>query len=223
MFKSVVWSSTIDYPNQVSTVLFVGICNWDCKYCYNRNLINNQAIDFNQQILPKLIDRKTFINHIVISGGECTCYDGIGGVIKKLKEKGFIVGIHTNGSNFTMLKKIIHNIDFIGMDIKTSTISRYEKISNSKINFSLLCESVKFIIESNIQYEFRTTLYPLYVNIYDCIMIAKLLKELNADKYVLQQYDNTFGDNNVKPYSITYLRDVQKQCNKIIPTILKGW
>ena len=34
-------ASTIDYPNVISTVLFVGKCNWNCDFCYNRNLGSN--------------------------------------------------------------------------------------------------------------------------------------------------------------------------------------
>jgi pyruvate formate lyase activating enzyme len=221
MFKSVVWSSTIDYPEQVSTVLFVGTCNWKCKFCHNYNLINNDTLDFQKDILPKLLSRKEFINYVVISGGECTLYPELINVIKKLKENGLIIGIHTNGSNSIILKEVIPLINFIGMDIKTSK-NKYNKIVNSKINYEDIIQSLKLIIESGIKYDFRTTVYPEYVNLNDCIEIATLLYQLNAKEYVLQQYDNRFIDTNIKPYSLKYLKEVKKRCNEILPTILRG-
>jgi pyruvate formate lyase activating enzyme len=223
LFKSVVWSSTIDYPNQVSTVLFVGTCNWDCKFCYNRNLINNESIDFNTQILPRLINRKEFINHVVISGGECTCYKELLTILNILKEKGFIVGIHTNGSNPNILAQLINKIDFIGMDIKTGSWNSYESITNTEIAMHDIIDSIYMIIKSNKEYEFRTTVYPPYVNLKDCVNIAQLLKNIKADKYILQQFDNSFDKSVVEPYSIKYLNEIKEECNKIIPTFIKGW
>lgn len=225
MFKSIVWSSTIDYPNQVSTVLFVGTCNWRCEYCYNRNLINNKSIDFDTEILPRLLDRKDFINHIVISGGECTCYNELENVIDKLIDNGFIIGIHTNGSNPKMLKKILPKISFVGMDIKC--IDKHIDDFNTSSNMPYLheCgESIFALIESNKEYEFRTTLYPKYFNsIKEIQLIAVYLKNLGARKYVLQEYMNDFDKTLPHPYSKDYILKIVKECNKIIPTELKGY
>ena len=39
MIKSVIWSSMIDYPDNVCTTLFTGVCNFDCEFCYNKGLL----------------------------------------------------------------------------------------------------------------------------------------------------------------------------------------
>jgi len=222
LFKSIVWSSTIDYPNQVSTVLFVGACNWDCKYCYNKNLINNESIDFNSKILPKLISRQKFINHIVISGGECTCYSELPNIINTLKNRGFIIGIHTNGSNPGILQNILNDVNFVGMDIKAAYNSSYTNIIKKQFDFVPIIKSIELIIESQKEYEFRTTVYP-EINLEECKSISCLLSFKQAQRYILQQYDNSFDNNNIKPYPIEYIKNIQKECNKIIPTIIKGW
>lgn len=220
MFKSIVWSSTIDYPNQVSTVLFVGTCNWNCEYCHNKNLNNNPSIKFND-ILPRLLQRKEFINHIVISGGECTCYKELPQIINILKNNRFKIGIHTNGSNPQMLKNIINDIDFVGMDIKTSK-NKYNTIIKSNINFNTILESINIILKSKCIYEFRTTLYPEVLK-QDCLLIAQLLKCLNIKQYILQQFEDSYVQTSLKPYSIEYIKEIKDECSKIIPTILKGW
>lgn len=220
MFKSIVWSSTIDYPEQVSTVLFVDTCNWNCEYCHNKNLKDNPSLNFDN-ILPRLLQRKNFIKHIVISGGECTCYKELSQIIDVLKSYGFIIGIHTNGSNPKILQNIIDNINYIGMDIKSSK-KNYNNIVKTQIDFNTILQSINIILESNCIYEFRTTLYPQIIK-EDCLEIAKLLKELGAKQYYLQQFENTFVKTKLKPYSIEYIKEIRNDCNKIIPTILKGW
>ena len=222
MFKSIVWSSTIDYPEQISTVLFVDICNWKCSFCHNYNLNDNNSIDFQKDILPKLIDRKEFINHIIISGGECTLYPKLIDIIKQLKGNGFVVGIHTNGSNPTFLKEVIPLIKFVGMDIKTSK-SKYNLITQTDVDYTYIIKSIELIVKSGINYDFRTTVYPKYVDLNDCLEIANLLCQFKANKYVLQQYDNSFDKSMIEPYPIKYLKEIQTECNKIIPTFIKGW
>ena len=219
-FKSVVWSSTIDYPNEVSTVLFVGTCNWDCEYCYNKNLNKNDDIDFKAQILPRLLNRKDFVNHIVISGGECTLYPELEETINILVENGFIVGIHTNGSKPEIIKKILPKIKFIGMDIKGDYIL-YNTIT-SIWEVAQVYHSIYLINKNSIQSEFRTTLYPLYCNIENCKMIAKELKNMNVKEWVIQEYTNDFNKNLINPYSKDYIRCIISECNKILPTKLKG-
>ena len=42
MIKSVIWSSMIDYPDNVCTTLFTGVCNFDCEFCYNKGLLKEK-------------------------------------------------------------------------------------------------------------------------------------------------------------------------------------
>ena len=213
MFKSIVWSSTIDYPNQLATVLFVGDCNWCCEYCYNTNLRRMPSIDFDSQILPRLIQRKSFIDHIIISGGECTTYEQLPKIINELYKNGFTIGIHTNGTNLNMIKTITPYISFIGIDIKTF---------HGEYSAEHIIDTIKYIITTGIDYELRTTLYPPYTKNEDMIQICKLLKSLNIKEYVLQEYTNQLNNKLCSPYSKDEIQDILKLCNEYIPTVLKG-
>lgn len=219
-FKSIVWSSTIDYPNEVSTVLFVGTCNWDCQYCYNKTLDKNVDIDFKTQILPRLLDRKEFINHIVISGGECTLYPDLEETIDTLIENGFIVGIHTNGSRPNIIKEILPKISFIGMDIKCSP-KNYHVFFNQDI--APIWSSITYVLRSKIQSEFRTTFYPeFFIEKQDWIDTANFLKMNKIKQWIIQEYTNEFNKNLITPYTKNKIREIVKECNTILPTILKG-
>ena len=129
--KNVIWSSMLDYPNQTSTTLFVGVCNLRCEYCHNLPLLQMNDLNFENYILPKLISRKSMIDHVVISGGECLFDKNFEYYISRLKENKFKIGVHTNGMNYEVLKNNIKNIDFVGMDKKT-VLKKYSLITENK-------------------------------------------------------------------------------------------
>ena len=219
MVKSVIWSSMIDYPDNICTTLFTGVCNFDCEFCYNKGLLREKEIDFEKEILPKLLDRKDFINHVIISGGECTIHPDFEKIVNTLYENGFKIGIHTNGYSPEILEKVIDKIDYIGMDIKND-FENYNEITQKKIDISKIKTSMDIILKSGINYEFRTTVYPKYINTENLVNIAKYLKEVGCKKYVLQNY---FDHNKtVIPYSAEKMREIQKECEVYIPTTLRG-
>ncbi len=208
----------LDYPNKLSSVIFIGNCNWDCPYCQNKPMFSLENKNFND-ILFKLKERKSFINHIVLSGGECTFSKNFDYYIKRLYENGFKIGIHTNGENFDEIKNNINYIDFIGLDIKTSH-QKYDCITNAITNTENIEKTIKLIIGKNIEYDIRTTLYPKYVHLEDLIYIAKYLKSLGVKKYYIQKYiPITSNETNYTDDDILYF---QGELNKIIPTFSRG-
>jgi pyruvate formate lyase activating enzyme len=220
MIKKVIWASMIDYPENISTVLFVDKCNFNCSYCYNKTLKNEKSIDFEKIILPKLLERKEFIDHVIISGGEPTTDENFGNLVSTLFNNGFVVGIHTNGSCPSVIKKYIDKIDFIGIDVKSSE-KKYNDIAGVEVDFEKIKQSIKIAICSNKKIEVRTTLFPKYVEIEDCIDIARNIKKLGINEYHLQQFYAVEQLEKVEPYLYSKLNEIQKQCNKILPTKLK--
>lgn len=219
MVKSVIWSSMIDYPDNVCTTLFTGVCNFDCEFCYNKGLLKEKEIDFEKEILPKLLERKDFIDHIIISGGECTIHPNFENIINTLYENGFKIGIHTNGYAPEILDKVIGKIDYVGMDIKND-FNNYNEITQKQIDVEKIKKSVDLILKSGINYEFRTTVYPKYVDKENILNIAKYLKEVGSKKYVLQNY---FDHNKtVIPYSAEKMKEIQAECTEYLPTTVRG-
>ena len=219
MVKSVIWSSMIDYPDNICTTLFTGVCNFDCEFCYNKGLLKEKEIDFEKEILPKLLERKDFIDHVIISGGECTIHPEFEKVINTLYENGFKIGIHTNGYAPEILDRIIDKIDYVGMDIKND-FENYNEITQKRVDVDKIKTSVDLILKSGINYEFRTTVYPKYVDKENIVTIAKYLKDVGSKKYVLQNY---FDHNKtVIPYSAEKMKEIQAECSEYLPTTLRG-
>ena len=220
MIKHVIWASMIDYPGQTATVLFTGGCNFNCDYCYNKTLKQAEDKVFDKVILPKLLERQDFVNHVILSGGEPTIDKEFEYILDTLNKHGFIVGVHTNGSNPDKIINNIDKIDYLGIDIKTS-FDKYDIVSGTKVNVDNVKKTIEFVAQSGKNYEFRTTLFPRDVNEQDVINIANYLKEIGANKYHLQQFYPVNGAKNIKSYSEETIKEFTRKCNEIIPTVLK--
>lgn len=220
LIKSVLWANMLDYPGHVSTSLFFDGCNMDCEFCQNKLLAKEKTIDFDTEILPKLLERKEMVEYVVLSGGECTIAKECQRVIDVLHRNGFKIGLHTNGYYPEFLEKNISKISYIGMDIKNS-FENYDDISGVEIDVEKIKKSIDIIINNLKDYEFRTTVYPKYIDTEDCEQIAKYLGEKNAKIYVLQQYKMVNGVN-VIPFSKEKLENIRDLCNKYVKTNLRG-
>jgi pyruvate formate lyase activating enzyme len=184
----IIKASFIDYPKKASTVLFIGGCNFRCPYCHNPELVHEQGEELKQSdVLEFLQKRKKYIDGVVISGGEPTIHPELIPLIEEIKKLGYSIKLDTNGSNPEVLRKLINDrqIDYIAMDIK-GPLSEYAKISNSGINIKDIEESIKLIKNSNIDYEFRTTICKELLSKDQVIEIGKYLE--GAKRYALQAY-----------------------------------
>ena len=154
-------TSFVDYPGEVSFVIFLGGCNMRCPYCHNKTIVNKENSIYEiDTVLEMLKERKNFLKAVVITGGEPTIYgEKLIELITKIKKLGFKVKIDTNGSFPNVIQKLILNnlVDYIAMDIK-NTFSKYETTTNTKVNIEKIKESIKIIESSGIDYEFRTTI-----------------------------------------------------------------
>jgi pyruvate formate lyase activating enzyme len=207
-------NTLIDYPGEVATTLFTFGCNFYCPYCHNPELINNKnkimPIEWND-IFNFLDKRKKVLGGVCITGGEPLLYKEIPGIIDQIHSLGLKVKIDTNGSFPERLTKC--NVDYIAMDIKSS-LEKYKyvcSIEKTKLS-EILKQSIKYIINSGISYEFRTTVVPDIVEIDDIKKITDLIK--GAQKYILAQFrpKNTLDPEleNIPPYPFSVLEKMKK-------------
>lgn len=223
-FHGHVKSSFIDYPDKIATVFFVKGCNFRCKYCHNSELLGDWKQEYDEKyVFDYLEKRKKYIDAVCLSGGEITLYDGIDVFLQKVKDKGFLTKIDTNGTNPSKLKKLIDSkcLDYIAMDVK-APMNKYDKIVDLKVDTKKIIESINLIRKSNIRYEFRTTVCQELLNISD---ISEIIEQLNgAETYVLQNFrdsDNVLvGKGKLTPYSEDILFDLKKKHMKNFKNII---
>ena len=183
-------TSLIDYPGKVCTAVFISNCNFRCPYCHNPDLITNNKNIPNipeREVFEHLKKRRKWIDGVCITGGEPCMHEDLVDFIKKIRSMRFLIKLDTNGTNPEMLKYLVKKklIDYIAMDIK-APIRRYSEVTCVKVNVMDIRRSVSMILNSGIDYEFRTTVVPKLFGDEDMISIGKWLK--GAKRYCIQQF-----------------------------------
>jgi len=182
----------LDYPGYIACTLFVSNCNFRCLFCHNSQLVNDCSQEHydEQEILQFLSARKGKLDGVCISGGEPLLQREIVDFIKKVKELGFLVKIDTNGSNFEVLEYIIKNrlCDYVAMDIKNS-LQKYNKTCDVSVDLQAVQNSIRLIMQSGVDYEFRTTVVNELHESGDFVEIAKLIG--GAKAYYLQGFKDS--------------------------------
>lgn len=180
--------SLVDYEGKLACTLFTAGCNFKCPFCHNRDLVINNNIIYleDEEILSYLEKRKRQLDAVVITGGEPTLLIDLEDKIKKIKQLGFLVKLDTNGSNPHIIKQLVEKklIDYIAMDIKNG-LSKYNiTIGHNNYKLDNIKESINYIMNCGIDYEFRTTLVKEFHEVSDIKEISELIK--GAKKYFLQ-------------------------------------
>ena len=221
-------TSLIDWEGKIVSTLYVPSCNFRCPFCYNCDLIlrpDNFKNIPQKEIDSYLLERKDFIDGICMSGGEPTLYPDLPSYFKEIKNKGFLIKLDTNGTNPKLLEDLLkfRLIDYIAMDIKSSLdFDCYSKAAGikGKILLERVKDSITLIMNSETDYEFRTTVVPVLHTEENIIEIAKYIS--GAKKYVLQNFsplektlDPSFQK--IKPYSDEKIQELSEKAKKYVP------
>jgi pyruvate formate lyase activating enzyme len=122
-FKAWQKTSLIEYPGRLSTVLFVGGCNFRCPFCYNASLVLDPGSTPDlpgDSVLEYLREHRSLYQAVVITGGEPTLHDALPLYLQSVKSIGLLTGLETNGSRPDVLRVLLGEglIDFLAMDLK---------------------------------------------------------------------------------------------------------
>jgi pyruvate formate lyase activating enzyme len=184
-------SSLVDWDGKLSSVIFLGGCNFKCPFCHNYSLAKDskslKAIEW-QKIESKLKSKDDWLDGVVITGGEPCMHPEIFGLCRKIKNLGLKIKIDTNGYYPYILMKLIDKklVDYVAMDIKTALDKTYEKACGRKLEIGLINRTVKLLLTGEIDYEFRTTLVPGIVGEKE---ISRILESISGARlYALQQF-----------------------------------
>ncbi len=186
-------TTLLDYPGCVSATIFVGGCNFRCPFCHNGDLVlcSNELPKYSEEeVFSFLEKRKNVLEGVCVTGGEPTLYNELPNFIEKIKALGYKVKLDTNGSNPAMLKELVKEklVDYVAMDIK-APVYNYDKVCGALVDIEKIKESVEFLKEKSVPYEFRTTVVKELHSKEDIIEIGKWL--VGAENYYLQNYQET--------------------------------
>lgn len=186
--------SLLDYDENVSVVIFAPTCNYRCPFCHNGDSVlgSNFSIPF-EDILSFLKSRVGLIDAVVVSGGEPTLMNDLEEKIEKIKELGFKIKLDTNGTNPDVLNKLLRKnlINYVAMDIKNSEDKYAETVGVTNPLMDKIKQSISIIMNSGIDYEFRTTLVAEYHTKESIEEMGQLIK--GAKKLFLQKFVDREG------------------------------
>jgi pyruvate formate lyase activating enzyme len=183
--------TAIDFPGRLACVLFTRGCPWKCRYCHNDSLrFQGECMPW-EEIETFLRERSGFLEGVVISGGEPTLHPELCGLLSWIRELGFSASIHTNGFFPDMLRCILKKnlVDYVAMDIKAPPAA-YHRITQTENACVEVSRSIKIILESGVNYEFRTTWHPSVLSENELMETMRSAAKSGIKKYYLQQFHN---------------------------------
>lgn len=152
----------LDFPGKVACTVFLGGCNFRCPFCHNSELFMGkpEKLMDNEEFFKFLSTRKGLLDGVCVSGGEPTLYKDLPEFMAKIKEMGFLVKLDTNGSRPEIVKQLVAEglVDYIAMDVKNSPAMYARTVGLETMDLAPVEESLRFLIDGNVDYELRTTL-----------------------------------------------------------------
>lgn len=185
----------LDFPGIMAAVVFTAGCNFRCPFCHNASLVEGSNDDFlsTDEVLKFLKLRQGILEGVVITGGEPLLHKDIDTFIKEIKNLGYKVKVDTNGTNPTLLKRLVEQklVDYVAMDIKHSPLEYEKAVGTNNFSMTAVEESKEFLLSDKIDYEFRTTIVKGIHTKEGIINLAKWIE--GAKRYYLQHYKASDG------------------------------
>ena len=210
----------LDFPQKVACTVFLGGCNLRCPFCQNGEILDGRTAGMTEDdFFAFLKKRQKILDGVCVSGGEPLLHEGIFSFIEKIRALGYAVKLDTNGTFPVRLKRLVQEklIDYVAMDIKNSP-KKYARTAGTAVNLENIRESAAFLMESDFDYEFRTTVVAKYHRAEDFIAIGEWLR--GAKKYFLQNFvDSEFVlEKGLTAYSDEDLQAFKQLLLPYIPT-----
>jgi pyruvate formate lyase activating enzyme len=186
--------TTIDFPDRLSSVVFLKGCPWRCPYCHNRHLWDAGAGPSMEwrEVREFMESRRGLLDGIVFSGGEPLGHPGLADAMREMKSMGFLVALHTAGPLPGELRRLLPLLDWVAMDIK-APFAGYESITRAPGSGEAARRCAEALLESGVPREFRTTWHPRLLGRMDLLQIAETLRGMGAGTFVLQRYRSAPG------------------------------
>ena len=178
--------SMIDYPGYLCGVFFTSGCNFSCGFCHNAPLMGKKQIGLTWNRLDEICRKfkKEWVDAVCITGGEPTLTADLIQLIEFFRGYGFKIKLDSNGALPEVLKECLPLVDYIAMDIKAGLSGYPELVGFTRTE--KIAESVKLIMSSGIEHEFRTTIIGPFHTDEQMHEIGGLIQ--GAQRYCIQPF-----------------------------------
>jgi len=211
--KKVVERNIKEWEGKGGVILFLGGCNFRCPYCNQKDLVLNpnsiSDIPY-EEIKSFLLTNRKWVEVIIISGGEPSLNPSLLPLLQDLKRSGFLTKVLTNGTNESLLRKLLAEklIDLISLDIKAPlNETKYREVTKVNIDLRNLKNLLLFLKNSSFNYEISVTPHPLTMSEEDFEEIIDNIG--NVKSFVIRKIESgDFLDEKIKnsnPYSDEFI------------------
>lgn len=179
----------LDFPGRVACTVFLGGCDFRCQFCHNYELVENPTFVMSEgDFFDFLKKRRGLLDGVAVTGGEPCIYKELPEFLRKIRDLGFLVKLDTNGNHPKLIESVLQRqlVDYVAMDIKNSPGKYAQTIHLTNFDMSKVQESVKLIMTSAPEYEFRTTVIDELHNVDDFEKIGQWIA--GCSQYYLQPF-----------------------------------
>ena len=187
--------TTIDYPTKLACVLFLVGCPLRCAYCSNPHLLCVGDGEYDpERVFEWLQSRVGKLEAVVFSGGEALMQGDVAiEYMRRVRELGFQIGLHTNGFYPETLSRASDVVDWVGLDFK-ATREKYPDLTGQNIAYDNMLRSLDVWLSTGKGYEVRVTCDPRYIDKNDLREISKILAARGVKNLAVQKYIPHFED-----------------------------
>lgn len=220
--------SMLDWEEKLCAVIFMGGCNFRCPFCHNPDLVLHpedlEDISWDK-IAAHLDSKRGWLDGVTITGGEPSLYPGLEKLFRLIHAKDLGVKLDTNGYQPETLKDLLATglVDFVAMDVKAAP-GGYARAAGRLIDLGRINRSIRTVIDSGLEHEFRCTVVPGFTDLTDLLQIAAWID--GAQRLTLQQYqpsealDPELRDVHALPDET--LHAWAEACSQVVPTTVRG-
>jgi len=216
----------VDYPGKVAATVFTLGCVLRCPFCHSPELVQptkeaqaHLRHNREEEFFAFLSTRRGKLDGVCITGGEPTLHKDLAPFIRRVKEMGFLIKLDTNGIFPDIVEKLIKEriVDYWAMDIK-HVPDKYATACGVPINIARIKKSVRLIMNSDQDYEFRTTVVPGIHEENDFVAIARWIAGARA--YYIQKYrDIKILDPRLREKTARHALDLEKIKTLVAPHV----
>lgn len=208
IFAGIQQFTMVDYPWHQACVLFTLWCNMRCPYCHNPELVLPDRIKKMKpyvlsewEILWFLESRRGLLDWVSICGWEPTLHKDLPKFVQAIKALWLKVKLDTNWSNAVMVDALLDAwlVDYVAVDMK-HVPDKYHGVRwwrsprDFRTNYNSILARLK---QSDIEYEYRTTVIDWMHTKEDILHIASLLA------WVENRYIQTYvPGSNLEPWFV---------------------
>ena len=184
-------NTLLDWEGMIASIIFLPGCNFRCPYCHASALVLDPA---SQPTVPLtevdayLQANRGWVDGLIITGGEPTINPGLPALADHFIELGMQIKLFTNGTNPDMMESLVESgrLAAIAMDVKCPLDERYERAAHVPVDVAAIRRSAGIVMNSGLEYEFRTTVCPEVLSFDDVVETAGCIE--GAQRLVLQQF-----------------------------------